>query len=831
MKKPLIIVESPAKISTLKKFFGNKFDFASSVGHIRDLPEKEFGIDIEHDFEPKYINLPSKKDVIKKLKDLAKKTDLVYLCPDPDREGEAIAWHISQILPKSVKIKRVTFNSYTKSEILNAIEHPRQIDLALVDAQQARRLLDRIVGYKISPILSKTIKRGKGTSAGRVQSVALKFVVDRENEIRKFKPTEFWKIDVLLNTKKNEKPFEAFIYSIDGKKLEKEKLDKDVFLISNKDIADKIIEKLKTAKYKVESIDKKEKKRYPSPPFITSTLQQEASRHFGFSADRTMNIAQTLYEGVDLKAKGFEGIITYMRTDSVNIANEPLASARNFIDKKYGKKYLPEKPIFYKSKKSAQEAHEAIRPTNLANSPDEIEKYLTLDQYKLYSLIWKRFIASQMQPAIYDTVSADITTDKKIILRATGSNIKFDGFLKVYVEKRDISEEDEDAEKLLPQLEIEKSLNLVDIKSEQSFTKPPARYTEASLIKELEKSGIGRPSTYASIMKKIQSREYTIKEKLTLKPTELGELITQLLEQNFAPIVNAGFTAAMEDDLELVAEHKREWKSLIKEFYSAFIPMVEQAAKEAVIPKIDTDKKCPKCGSNLQKIWSKSKYFYGCSKYPTCDFTSSIEMLDFNKKDYDESFDWNPKCPVCTKKMVIKHGRFGIFLGCSDYPKCKGIINVPKKGEKILDLKEAPACPALGCDGKIISRRSRKGKIFYSCSNFPDCDVIVNSIDDLNDKYDAHHPKTAYQRKEGFKGGSKNQLYVPSDELKKIVGKEPLTRSDLIKSVWKYIKAHKLQDAKNKRIINPDKNLSKIFSESIDMMKLSTFLNKHIKRK
>ncbi|MFA6502515.1 MAG: type I DNA topoisomerase, partial [Parachlamydiales bacterium] len=684
MKKPLLIVESPAKIKTLKKFLGPKFDVASSVGHIRDLPEKEFGIDIEHDFEPKYINLPAKAEVIKKLKESAKKTDLVYLCPDPDREGEAIAWHISQILPKSTKIKRVTFNSLTKSAVLDAIEHPREIDQALVDAQQARRLLDRIVGYKISPILSKIIRRGKGTSAGRVQSVALKFIVDRENEIRKFKSVEYWNISVSLNTKEKEKPFLAQIYSIDDKKVEKEAIDnKDVFLIPNKETADKIVEKLKKAKYKVDDVEKKEKKRYPTPPFITSTLQQEASRHFGFSGNRTMNAAQALYEGVDLKDKGFEGLITYMRTDSVNVVNEALQSARSFIQKKYGKKYLPEAPIHYKSKKSAQEAHEAIRPTNLDNPPEEIEQYLSSDQFKLYSLIWKRFIASQMQPAVYDTVSCDISTDKKILLRATGSNIKFDGFLKIYVEKKDLTEEEEQ-EKLLPNLEKGKILNFLDIISEQSFTKPPARYTEASLVKELEKSGIGRPSTYVPIMNKIQSREYTIKEKMTLKPTELGELITQLLEENFAPIVNAGFTAAMEDDLELVAEHKRDWKGLIKEFYSGFIPMVEKAAKEAVIPKIETNLKCPKCKSHLQKIWSKNKYFYGCSKYPECDYTTSIEMLEFDKSDYDPDFDWDQKCPKCGKKMVIRNGRFGIFLGCSDYPKCKGIINVPKKGEKIL---------------------------------------------------------------------------------------------------------------------------------------------------
>ncbi|MBN2478957.1 MAG: type I DNA topoisomerase [Parachlamydiales bacterium] len=834
MTKPLIIVESPAKIKTLKKFLGAKYNFASSVGHIRDLPEKEFGIDVENNFEPKYVNLPEKKDVIKKLKDSAKKSDTVYLCPDPDREGEAIAWHISCILPKTTKIKRVTFNSITKTEVLEALKHPRKIDTALVDAQQARRLLDRIVGYKISPILSKVIRRGKGTSAGRVQSVALKLVVEREKEITDFKPVEYWTIKAHLSTKDQKKPFEAFVHSVNGKKVEKEITDKkDVFLISNELIANDIVEKLKSAKFTISKVDKKEKLRNPVPPFITSTLQQEASRHFGFSANRTMGVAQSLYEGVDLKDKGFEGLITYMRTDSVNVANEALSASRAYIGKKYGKKYLPEKPVFYKSKKSAQEAHEAIRPTNLYHDPDEIEKYLNPDQHKLYTLIWKRFIASQMKPAIYDTVSCDIETDKKILLRATGSNIKFDGFLKVYQEKKDFSEEEE-KEKLLPQLEVGKKIDLQDILANQSFTKPPARFTEASLVKELEKSGIGRPSTYAAIMNKIQNREYTTKEKQTLKPTQLGELITELLEENFPAIVNVGFTAAMEDDLELVAENKRKWQSLIKEFWSEFIPMVETAQKEMRIPKITTDRICPKCKSPLQKIWSKSKYFYGCSKYPDCDYTAAIEMLDFSKDDYEEDFEWDQPCPKCGSKMNLRHGRFGAFLGCSNYPKCQGIVNIPKKGEKFLKPEERPDCPALGCDGKIVMRKSRRGKTFFSCSNFPECDVIVNALDELEKKYDAKHPKTAHQKREGKskKDEKGNVIYSISEDLQKIVKDKELTRSEVLKRLWKYIKSKKLQDSKNKRKINPDANLAKVFGskDQIDMMQMSKFLSPHLKR-
>ncbi len=834
MTKDLIIVESPAKIKTLKKFLGAKYNFASSVGHIRDLPAKDFGIDIDHDFEPKYVNLPEKKDVIKKLKDSAKKSNTIYLCPDPDREGEAIAWHIASILPKKTPIKRVTFNSITKNEVIDALKHPRSLNNALIDAQQARRLLDRIVGYKISPILSRKIKKSKGTSAGRVQSVALKLVVERDKEIEEFKPVEYWNIKTTLDSEKKEKPFDAFVFSVNGKKIEKEKkASKNVFLISDEKTAKDIEKKLKTAKYTVAALEKKEKKRFPVAPFITSTLQQEASRHFGFAANRTMSVAQTLYEGVDLKEHGFEGLITYMRTDSVSVAPEALNSARTYISKNYGKNFLPEKPVRYKSKKSAQEAHEAIRPTNLYHTPDEIKKYLTTDQYKLYSLIWKRFIASQMKPAIYDTVSADIETDKKITLRATGSSLKFQGFLKIYVEKKDISEEEEQ-EKLLPHLETGKKLKLLDINSYQSFTKPPPRFTEASLVKELEKSGVGRPSTYAAIMNKIQKREYTSKEKNTLKPTELGKIITQMLEENFTPIVNVGFTAAMEDDLELVAENKRNWKDLVKEFWTEFIPMVEKAKKEAIVPKILTDKKCPKCKKPLQKIWSKNKYFYGCSAYPDCDYTAPVGELDFNKEDYAENFDWKQKCPKCSSKMTLKHGRFGPFLGCSNYPKCQGIVNIPKKGETAVKPEDRPKCPAVGCDGQIIMRRTKRGKIFYSCTNFPDCNVIVNALEELKTKYGKDHKKTAYERKftKDAKGKRVSVKYKVSKELEKIVKAKELTRGDILKKTWEYIKAKKLQDPKNKRLIVPDKNLEKVFGskEPIDMMKLSSVLNNHMKK-
>lgn len=849
MTKSLIIVESPSKIKTIRKFLSKDYLLASSVGHIRDLPEKEFGIDIEHDFEPKYITLPDKKDVISNLKKDAEKVDVVYLAPDPDREGEAIAWHIASILPKGTKVKRITFHAITKNAVLDALKHPRAIDQALVDAQQARRLLDRIVGYKISPILTRKVKKGRnGTSAGRVQSVALKLVVDREKEIEAFVPVEYWTIGALLSDKNKEKTFDSFLYSVENKRVEKEMTEKkDVFLIPDQTTADLITSKLKKASYKVASIDRKEKKRNPVPPFITSTLQQEASRHFGFNPSRTMSIAQSLYEGVDLGNEGTEGLITYMRTDSVQTAPEAIAAARDFILKTYGKEFLPAEPRFYSSKKSAQEAHEAIRPTNLSHPPAMVESYLNVDQNKLYSLIWKRFVASQMNPAIYDTVSIDIETNQNMVLRATGSQITFKGYLAAYEEKKDVGEEEE-IDKLLPFLQVGDPLILKNVTSEQSFTKPPPRFTEASLVKELEKSGIGRPSTYATIMNKIQSREYTTKENQALKPTELGKIIAQMLEDNFKAIMNVGFTAQMEDQLEMIAENKKDWKEIIRQFWKEFIPMVEKAEKEATVPRIETDINCPSCGHKLQKIWSRNKYFYGCSNYPICSFTAPLEAIEFNKANYAADFDWAQVCPVCGGETVIRHGRYGAFLGCKRYPDCNGIINIPLKDEENIKPEDMPNCPAISCDGKMVKRRSRFGKTFYSCSNFPDCDVIVNDLSQLSEKYPSH-PKTPYVKKERYKKKGKaekaeaskkkgkkeskpraQKTYSLSPELKAVVGDEELSRPEVIKRMWDYIKEHKCQDPKNKRLIVPDAKLAKIFGSKtpIDMMKLSGILGKHL---
>jgi len=842
-KKALIIVESPAKIKTLKKFLGSNYRFESSVGHIRDLPSSEFGIDIDNDFEPKYVTMEDKKQVIAKLKKAAKECDIVYLSPDPDREGEAIAWHISEILPKGTEYKRVSFNAITKDEVNNALKYPRSIDDALVNAQQARRLLDRIVGYKISPLLNRRMQRGrsKPVSAGRVQSVALKLVVDREKEIEAFKPTEYWNLAAIMAVDSDDRHFKASLYSVAGKKVEKEKVEgKDVYLIGNEQEAHKIVEKIKNASsYRVETVEKKEKKRNPVPPFITSTLQQEASRHYGFSSSRTMSIAQSLYEGIDLGNEGAEGLITYMRTDSVRVSKQAKEEARNFIRHWFGAEYLPEKPKSYSSKKNSQDAHEAIRPTNFNHPPEKIKNYLNADQFKLYQLVWRRFIASQMLPAIYDTVRADISAGGDLLMRATGSVLKFPGFLAVYEEKEDDIEKDEELS--LPALKEGQELDLIEVLSDQSFTKPPPRYNEASLVKELEKSGIGRPSTYASIMNKIQNREYTIKEKGRLVPTELGRVIAQLLETSFEKIMDVGFTAEMEDTLELVAADKKDWKELIKEFWDDFKPTLDVAEKEAFIPKIMTEHKCPKCGANLQKVWFRSKYFLGCSNYPDCDFSAPVEQIEFNKADYAEDFNWDQKCPKCDAEMVLRFGKYGPFMGCSRYPDCNGIVQIPKKGEKVIPEEEMPACPAKECPGKMVARRSRFGKVFYSCSTFPECNVIVNDLDDLHTKY-PDHPRTPYEKK-GKKGAKKKSakkkrkapaaVKTPlklSPELAHITGAKELPRPEILKKVWDYIKANDLQDPQNKRMINPDDHLAKVFGtkEPVQMFKVMSLIQDHI---
>ena len=806
MKKILIIVESPTKVKTLKRILGSRYLVESSVGHIRDLPKQGFGIDVEHGFEPIYENLKDKKGVIENLRKAAKKCDLVYLSPDPDREGEAIAWHIAHILPKGLPVQRVTFHAITKPEVVNALNHPGEINLALVNAQQARRLLDRIVGYKISPILQRRITR-KGQislSAGRVQSIALKLVVDREREIELFNPIEYWTIQATFEKEEDAHAFQAVLFSVDGKKIEKEAVEgKEVQTISNEMKASRLVAILKHSQFTVGNVEKKEKKRNPVPPFTTSTLQQEASRHYGFSATRTMSIAQGLYEGVDLGKQGTEGLITYMRTDSVRNAPEALQQARQWVDQVYGQHYLPKSVNLYKNKKHAQDAHEAIRPTNFQHPPEKIQSLLSSDQYRLYLLIWRRFIASQMAPAIYDTVSCDIITDHQMKLRASGSVMKFKGFLAIYEEEEDRVEgkEGESKEKRLPDLEEGQALLLRHLSMHQSWTKPPPRYTEASLIKALEMSGIGRPSTYAATMNKIHSRTYTTKERLMLKPTELGKVIAQMLEVHFNLIMDVGFTSKMEEELDDIAENHKDWKGFIQTFWETFLPIVEKAEEEAFVPKITTQISCPKCGNKLQKIWARGKYFYGCSFYPDCKFTVSIEALEFKKEDYVEQFDWDQACPKCSAHMALRFGRFGAFLGCSRYPECNGIVNIPKKDDPPPD--QSTSCPAIGCGGVLVRRMNRWGRPFFSCSHYPECDVLVNRLDEAASKY-VNHPKTPYQKKEIRKGkevgkkGKKSKRKTPvskkqplhscSPELVAVIGKEKRSRGEITKKIWEYIK-------------------------------------------
>jgi DNA topoisomerase-1 len=565
-----------------------------------------------------------------------------------------------------------------------------------------------------------------------------------------------------------------------------------------------------------------------------------------------MSIAQRLYEGIDIGQDGPEGLITYMRTDSVRIELQAIDAVRTLILKEYGSHYLPKEAIEYATKKSAQDAHEAIRPTNTEYAPEKLKKFLSDEEFKLYQLIWRRYVASQMNPAVYDTLTCDIAASKGLGLRASGSVLKFDGFLIVYEEKTD---ELKDEELKLPPLKMAESLDLKKLLSDQVFTRPPPRFTEASLVKELERLGIGRPSTYVPIMNKIQSRDYTIKEKSALKPTELGRVIAKMLEDNFGVIMDVHFTAKMEDALEHVADDTYGWRTLLHDFWIDFEPLIKEAEKTAHVPKEMTDKMCPLCGKPLQKVWSRSKYFYGCSDYPQCSFTSSIEGLEFKKQEYNPQFDWDQTCPKCSASMVVRQGKFGVFLGCSHYPECTGIINVPGKEEACLG--EMPACVAIGCDGKMTPRRSRFGKVFFSCSNYPECDVIVNDLADLEQKY-PHHPKTPYVKKARFskgtkqtavkkvvaskkpgtskKKGTKVKKTTPqkgvklSKNLASLLGQKEASRPEATKLIWDYIKEHQLQNPTNKREIIPDKALAEALGQTtpFDMMKLAGLLSKQL---
>ena len=650
MTDKLIIVESPAKANTIKKFLGGNTKVVASMGHIRDLPKSKLGINIENNFEPEYINIRGKGDLIKELKTDAKNAKKVYLATDPDREGEAIAWHLSNILNvDEKKVTRVTFNEITKTAVQKAIKEPRDIDINLVDAQQARRVLDRIIGYKISPVLWKKVRRG--LSAGRVQSVAVKLIVDREEEIEKFIPEEYWNIYAELLDEKTNKKFEAKFYGKAGKKQE----------IHSKEEVDKILFAIKKATYIVEDVKKSEKKRTPAPPFTTSTMQQEASRKIGFSIKKTMSVAQGLYEGVKIQDKGTVGLITYMRTDSTRISEEARATAKTYITETYGKDYYENR--YYKTNKEAQDAHEGIRPTYAELEPEKIKDSLTKDQYKLYKLIYNRFMASQMVSAIYDTMSVTINAND-YTFKANGQNLKFKGFMTLYVEGTDGKEEKEAG--MLPELIQDEIVKLEKIEPKQSFTEPPARYTEASLVKTLEEKGIGRPSTYSPTITTILERRYIEKEQKQLLPTELGKIVNKLLCENFADVINVEFTAKVETEFDNIAEGKENWKKMIEEFYGPFEENVERVEKEL----------------------------------------EHVELVD-------EVSDI--PCDKCGRMMVYKYGRFGKFLACPGYPECKNT-------KPIVETIEEP-CPK--CGGTIQVRKAKNKRKYYICENNPQsCDYI-----------------------------------------------------------------------------------------------------------
>ena len=660
MADKLIIVESPAKANTIKKFLGGNTKVVASMGHIRDLPKSKMGVDCEHNFEPEYINIRGKGDLIKALKKDAKEADTIYLATDPDREGEAIAWHLAYILgiPQD-SVCRVTFNEITKETVQQSIKHPRKIDMNLVDGQQARRVLDRIVGYKISPVLWKKVKRG--LSAGRVQSVAVKLIVDREEEIEKFIPEEYWNVYVTLQKKNSKKEFIAHFYGKDGKKQD----------IHTQEEVTKILEDIKNQKYIVEDVNKSEKKRTPAPPFTTSTMQQEASRKLGFALKKTMSVAQVLYEGVRVPEKGVVGLITYMRTDSTRISEEARNAAKECITKEYGENYYENR--YYRTNKDAQDAHEAIRPTYISLEPEKIKASLTPEQYKLYKLIYNRFIASQMAAAIYDTVSVDIKVNN-YNFKANGQTLKFKGFMSLYVEGEDNKKTEKDVS--IPELKIGEELKEKKTEPKQSFTEPPARYTEASLVKALEEKGIGRPSTYSPTITTILSRRYIEKEQKQLYPTDLGKVVNKLLVENFPDVINVEFTAKIEEEFDEIAEGKQQWKDVIGEFYKPFKVTVDKVEEELEHVKLEdevSDVVCDKCGRLMVYKYGRYGRFLACPGYPECQ----------NAKPIIETI--NVPCPVCNAKVQVKKTkRRKKFYVCENYPESCNYISwdKPKKGEK-----------------------------------------------------------------------------------------------------------------------------------------------------
>jgi len=779
MSKSLVIVESPSKAKTINKYLGKDFKVLASVGHIKDLPKKGLGVDVENDFEPTYEVMPGKEKVVREIKEAAKDAEEVFIATDPDREGEAIGYHLAEIIKSGrgnakKPVLRVMFNEITKNAVKEAFNHPSQINDNLVDAQQARRVLDRLVGYKVSPLLWDKVRRG--LSAGRVQTVAVRLVVEREREIQAFVKTEYW--SVIANLSAQLPPdFDARLYKISEQTVKTSGFDQGVkkneFHIKDEAAAKNILDELNGAKYVVSEVSTKEKKRNPVPPFITSKLQQEASRKLRFSAKRTMQIAQKLYEGKELGSEGAVGLITYMRTDSTRVADSALGEVRDFIGGHYGPNYLPEKAIYYKSKKDAQDAHEAIRPTSAERTPDKVAAYLDKDELALYRLIWQRFVASQMMPAIFDQTTIDIAAGEKYLFRATGSVIKFDGFLAVYEEGKDEKdEEDDERAAKLPKVEKGEQLKLNSLTPNQHFTDPPPRYTEATLVKALEEKGIGRPSTYASIMSVIQDRQYVEKLENKFHPTELGTIVNDLLIESFTDLFAVEYTAQMEERLDEVEDGKLKWTQALHGFYNKFtvdLKTAQEHMRDVKRQEIITDEVCDKCGSKMAIKFGRFGQFLACTNYPECKNTrelakpASANGSSEVTAEAAENPYANETCENCGKPMTLKKGRFGQFLACTGYPDCKTTRKISKTGavaaapvmldercpvcDSQLAVRQGPfgeftacstyptckfikrettgvPCPKAGCMGEIVVKKSRRGKVFYGCSEYPKCDTV-----------------------------------------------------------------------------------------------------------
>jgi DNA topoisomerase-1 len=709
MSKNLLIVESPAKARTIKKYLGPDFKIMASVGHVKDLPVKKLGVDVEKNFKPEYITIKGKGKVLKALKDAGKGVDTVYLAPDPDREGEAIAWHIANEFKKSKKkIFRVLFNELTPTAIRLAVDSPQELNENKFESQQARRVLDRLVGYQLSPLLWTRVKRG--LSAGRVQSVAVKMICDREREIHAFDSQEYWSLTAHLGSIEPP-PFMAKLAKYENKKID----------LKNEEQVTKIVSESEGKDFTVEKITKKQKKKNPPPPFITSMLQQEAHGKLRFTAKKTMSVAQNLYEGIELGDRGQEGLITYMRTDSFRLSDDALSQARDYIQQTFGEDYLPAKPNFFKSRKGAQEAHEAIRPTSTEFSPDEVKHFLSKDQLALYTLIWKRFVACQMSPAILDQTQAEIRAGKALF-KAAGSVVVFKGFTTLYPKVSNGSEENKKGEAQLPPMEQDQLLNLIKLEPAQHFTQPPPRYTEATLIKALEENGIGRPSTYAAILANISGRDYVSVEKRRFKPTERGFLVTDLLVGSFPDILNMSFTAQMENNLDRIERGEVKWTRVLEDFYKSFQEDLERA-KDGMKGEVPTDISCPKCSLPMVIKSGKNGVFLACTGYPECTSTSNFERDDNGKivmEEIPEVGEDEEPCEKCGQPMVVKSGRFGPFLACSGYPECKNTRDLQSKGST--DLEPEPTdleCKV--CGARMVVKRSRAGQRFLACEKYPEC--------------------------------------------------------------------------------------------------------------